>query len=152
MSEGQHDMERPVRYVIPRAYYLMTPAFILLDYGAGVNVRAAVLDAMPVYKNLYYGFCILCGVIVFAIPRASAVVAIAESSIIVFMTAAHVFLPVLEMVRHVDDISGDWRMAESFGLEGAVNLVMAGAIAAVAFHLNLRCIAEAGGWTGRRKT
>ena len=136
---------------IPRVYYLMTPAFIVLDYAFAVNVRTAVLDAMPVWKNLYYGFCILCGVVVFAVPRASAVVALVESSVIVFMTAARVFLPVLVIVRHVDDISGDWRMAESFGLEGAVNLVMAGSIAAVAFHLNLRSIAEMGGWTGRRK-
>jgi hypothetical protein len=152
MSEGQRGMERPVRYVIPRAYYLMTPAFILLDYGAGVSVRAAVLDAMPVYKNLYYGFCVLCGVIVFAVPRASAVVAIVESSIMVFMTAVRVLLPVLVAVGHVDDLSGDWKMAESIGFQGVTNLMMSGTIAVIAFHLNLRSIAEAGGWTGRRKT
>ncbi len=68
-------MNKGLGHTIPRSYYLLTPAFILLDYAVGVNVRAAALDAMPLYKNLYYGFCILCGVVVFVWPLASAVVA-----------------------------------------------------------------------------
>jgi len=50
------------RYSIPSLYYYITPLFVLLDYGWGISVRVAVLDSMPLYKNLYYGFCILCGV------------------------------------------------------------------------------------------
>ena len=50
------------RYSIPSIYYYATPVFVLLDYGWGISIRAAVLDSMPLYKNLYYGFCVLCGV------------------------------------------------------------------------------------------
>ena len=145
-------MERPIRYAIPRYYYLLTPAFMTLDYAAGVNVRTAVLDALPVYKNLYYGFCVLCGVIVFVLPRASIVVALVESTIMIAMTAARVLLPLLSAVECVEDIGGDWRMAESIGFEGVANLMMSGTIAVVAFHLNLAASAKAGGWTGRRRT
>jgi hypothetical protein len=127
---------------IPRLYYVMTPAFIVLDYAAGVNVRTAVLDEMPVWKNLYYGFCILCGIIVFAVPRASALVAISESVIIILLSILGVFLPVLEAVEHVADLEGDWGAAESFGIEGATNLIMAGTIAFMAFRLNVATIAQ----------
>ena len=64
------------RISIASLYYYATPVFILLDYFGGVNVRVAVLDAMPLYKNLYYGFCILCGVGVYALPRLTPVVAL----------------------------------------------------------------------------
>ena len=127
---------------IPRLYYAMTPAFIVLDYAFSINVRTAVLDGMPLWKNLYYGFCILCGVIIFVVPRASAIVAISESVIIIFLSILGVFLPILEAVEHVADLEGDWGAAESFGLEGATNLIMAGTIAFVAFRLNVASIAQ----------
>jgi hypothetical protein len=134
-------MRRPTRYAIPKFYYLLTPAFMLLDYAGGVNVRAAVLDTWPVYKNLYYGFCILCGILVFVVPRASGVVAISESLIIIVVTMVGLFLPVLEAIEHVATLEGDWGAAESFGFEHATNLGMAFTIAIVAFRLNLGAIA-----------
>ena len=127
---------------IPRLYYAMTPAFIVLDYAFSINVRTAVLDAWPVYKNLYYGFCILCGIIIFVVPRASALVAISESVIIIVMTILGVFQRVLHAIEQVADLEGDWGAAESFGLEGATNLIMAGTIAFVAFRLNVASIAQ----------
>ncbi len=130
-----------VGHAIPRFYYLLTPAFILLDYAVGVNVRTAALDAMPLYKNLYYGFCILCGIVVFVLPRASAAVALVESSIMVLLTAVSAFLPVLASFKHVIDLGGDWERAETIGIEGAANLLMSGSIAIVAFHLNLAVMA-----------
>ncbi len=56
-------------HTIPRIYYYLTPAFISLDYFGVANIRVAVLDSMPVYKNLYYGFCVACGIVVFFLPR-----------------------------------------------------------------------------------
>ncbi|NLZ04909.1 MAG: hypothetical protein GXY19_07035, partial [Phycisphaerae bacterium] len=47
------DMSRRMGHGIPRYYYLLTPAFILLDYVVGINIRVAALDAMPGCKNLY---------------------------------------------------------------------------------------------------
>jgi len=90
-------MNDSTRYSIPRLYYFVTPAFILLDYVWGINVRVAVLDEMPLYKNLYYGLCILCGVIVFVRPRLSALVALAESSVILLLTLVGVFWPYVQI-------------------------------------------------------
>ena len=82
--DGLSESKRPgmsglVRYSIPRLYYLVTPAFILLDYFGGINVRVAVLDDMPVYKNLYYGFCVLCGVAVYFRARSRILVSVVET-------------------------------------------------------------------------
>jgi len=69
------------RHFIPRWYYYATPLFILLDYFAGINVRVSALDAMPLYKYAYYGFCILCGLCIYIFPKYSPIVALLESAI-----------------------------------------------------------------------
>ncbi len=128
------DMNESMRYSIPRLYYLVTPAFIALDYAVGVNVRVAVLDDLPQYKNLYYGFCILCGLAVWFLPRYSAVVALLESPVNLLITVLGMFLPYIENLQRLADLDGDWKAAETFSVEGYTNLMIAGIIAAIAFH------------------
>jgi len=122
-------MNDSTRYSIPRLYYFVTPAFILLDYVWGINVRAAVLDEMPLYKNLYYGLCILCGVIVFVRPRLSALVALAESSVILLLTLVGVFWPYVQIAMLPEE-EFDAALA-GFTVQRVVNLFLAGFIALV---------------------
>ena len=141
-------MKNSMRYAIPRWYYLATPVFVVLDYVAGVNIRVAVLDSMPLYKNLYYGVCIVFGVFVFFQPKTSPFVALFESMINILMTALATFLPYLEHIEHMADISGNWKAAETFGVEGAVNVVIVGIVGVIAFRLSLGEIAKISGWKG----
>ena len=127
-----------MRHSIPTWYYLMTPAFVVLDYAAGINIRIAALDTKPACKALYYGFCIACGLVVFFRPRASIVVAIVESSVIILITAASLLLPML--VVTVRDIGSDWSLVEAFDLKVAVNLVIAGTIAILALRKNVKAL------------
>ncbi len=112
----------------------MTPAFIALDYAVGVNVRVAVLDDLPQYKNLYYGFCILCGLAVWFPPQYSVVVALFESPINLLITVLGMSLPYIENLQRLADLDGDWKAAETFSVEGCTNLMIAGIIAVIAFH------------------
>jgi len=130
-------------------YYLITPAFILLDYVVGINIRVAALDAMPGCKNLYYGFCVLCGVLVLVLPQASAVVAFAESTILLFLTVPAVFRPLAANLERFADLDADWQAAQAFQLEGALNLLMAAAIAVLAFRMSLAALGDRGGPAGR---
>lgn len=139
------DMTTRVGHAIPRLYYLVTPAFILLDYLAGINIRVAALDAMPVYKNLYYGLCVLCGVVVFVLPAASAVVAFVESTIVIFLTVPAVFRPLVENVERFADLDADWQAAGAFQVEGTLNLLMAAVIAVLAFRMSLSALAGCNG-------
>ncbi len=146
------DVNRRVGRAIPRLYYLITPAFILLDYVVGIDIRVAALDAMPVYKSLYYGFCVLCGVLVLVLPAASAVVAFVESTIIIFLTVPAVFRPLVENVERFADLDADWQAGHAFQLEGALNLLMAAAIAVLAFRMSLAALAKSDGPAGRDAT
>jgi len=127
------------RQAIPKLYYYITPLFILLDYLGGINIRAAVLDSMPMYKNLYYGFCIFCAAGIYFRPRFSAVVALFESTIMVLMTVLSVFLPYIQVLMQADDVlSENWDIMNAFSIPRIVNLVLAGTIAIFAFHGSLR--------------
>ncbi len=128
-------MVRLARHVVPRFYYYATPAFILLDYFGGINVRVAILDSSPVYKNLYYGFCIVCGVGVFALPRLTPVVTLFESSILFLMTVLSIYLPYIRFITQTDDIlSADMSTVAGFDVPCIVNLVLAAGMAAIGFR------------------
>jgi hypothetical protein len=127
-----------VRYSIPRLYYLVTPAFILLDYFGGISVRVAVLDGMPVYKNLYYGFCVLCGVAVYFLPEYAAIVALFESPVNLLVTILGIVVPYFERLKQFDDIlSTNWTPVPDFSTEYITNLLLAAGISSFAFlHAN----------------
>jgi len=136
-------MDDSMRYLIPRLYYFWTPAFILLDYVWGINVRVAVLDEMPLYKNLYYGLCILCGVIVYFRPRSAALVALVESSVILLLTLIGVFWPYVQIAALPEE-DLDVVLA-GFTIQRVVNLFLAGFIAVVGIYTSKDAVARACG-------
>ena len=134
-------MRIEARQAIPKLYYYITPLFILLDYFGGINIRAAVLDSVPLYKNLYYGFCIFCAVCIYFRPQFSAVVALFESTIIVLITVLSVFLPYIQFLMHADDVLNEnWDIMNAFSVPRIVNIVLAGTMAVFAFHCSIRAI------------
>ncbi|MHC4594605.1 MAG: hypothetical protein ACYS9C_09495 [Planctomycetota bacterium] len=135
------------RHSIARWYYYITPLFILLDYIWGVNVRVNVLDSTPLYKSLYYGFCILCGVGMYIAPRYSAVVALFESAINFTMTILGLFLPYVQHLYTDDVLSADWEVASSLSFERIVNLVLVGSVAIFVFKQSIQSIGETFGFT-----
>ncbi len=122
-------------------YYAITPAFILLDYFGGLNIRVAVLDLYPTYKGLYYFFCILCGVCVYLVPRFSPIVALFESLTIYIMTILSVFIPYFQAIEHMDDIlNADIQFASIVTPPHITNLILAGGIAAFTFNNSLEAL------------
>lgn len=133
------------KHSITSLYYYITPLFILLDYLIGVNIRVAVLDTMPLHKNLYYGFCILCGVGMFVLPRCTPIVALFESTINILLIVLSVFIPYIQIVMQSDNIlDSNWPAASAFTIPYAVNLILAGAVAVFAFHGSLRALGITG--------
>jgi len=133
------------RHSITSLYYYITPLFILLDYFGGVNVRVAVLDSFPLYKNLYYGFCALCGVGMYASPRCAPIVALFESTVNILMIVLAVFLPYIQVVMQADNIlDSSWQAASAFAIPRIVNLILAGTVAIFAFYGSLRVLGISG--------
>ncbi len=131
--------------LIPKLYYAVTPLFILLDYLWGINVRAVVLDSVPMYKGLYYGFCILCGVVIYIIPKFSPVVALVDSAVIFSMTVLSVFMSYVQSIMQIDDIlDADLQYVSIIGPPCVVNLVLAGGMAALTFRTSLSTLGISG--------
>ncbi len=129
------------RLSIASFYYYATPVFILLDYFGGVSVRVTVLDSMPFYKNLYYGFCALCGVGVYALPWLTPLVALLESSVNFLMTVLSVFLPYLRFITETEDVlSAPLPTVAGVDAPHIVNLLLAGGMAVIGFHGSLRAM------------
>jgi len=132
-----------------RWYFYITPLFILLDYFFGINVRVSALETMPLYKNLYYGFCILCGICMYIIPRYSAVVALFESSINIMMLVLSIFLPYIRTITALmDDVLGaDFTaLEESLKVQPMVNLFIVGSCLILTFRKSIETIAESFGF------
>jgi hypothetical protein len=121
------------RYSVTSLYYYVTPLFILADYVWGFNVRVAFLDAYPAYKGLYYGFCVACGVGVYAIPRCSPLVALFEGSINVVLAILALLLPYIRFLEHADEVvDGNFDTTMLLSAEPGINVLMAGFIAVLA--------------------
>ena len=130
-----------VRQTIPKFYYYMTPLFILLDYVWGISIRVTVFDSMPMYKNLYYGFCILCGVFVYAVPKLTPAVALFESSINFLITVLAVFMPYINFISKTDDyLTADLPTAAGFDTPHIINILLAGTIAILGFHGSIQML------------
>ena len=125
--------------LVPKLYYAVTPIFILLDYFCGINVRVAVLDNAHFYKGLYYGFCILCGVIVFFLPKSSSFVALIESIMLIMLSILGLILPYTQFFsENFDVISPDFEKISIVQPNYIINLVLAGGIAIITFHKSIR--------------
>ena len=132
-----------------RWYFYITPMFILLDYILGINIRVSALETMPLYKNLYYGFCILCGICIYIIPRYSAVVALFESSINIMMLVLGIFLPYIRTITALmDDVLGaDFTaLEESLKVQPMVNLFIVASCLILTFRKSIETIAESFGF------
>ena len=132
------------RNSISRWYFYITPLFILLDYVLGVNVRVSALESMPLYKNLYYGFCILCGVCMYIVPRYSAVVTLFESIINFGMIVFSIFMPYIQNMMYAEDIlNADFKaMEEAINAQSIVNLVIVGSFVVLTFQKSIQTIQE----------
>ncbi len=136
------------RNSIARWYFYITPLFILLDYFGGVNVRVSALEAVPLYKNLYYGFCILCGICMYIVPRYSAVVTLFESIINFGMIIFSIFMPYIQNMIYAEDIlNADFKAMEaSLNAQPIVNLLIVGSCVILTFRKSVETIAEGFGF------
>ena len=132
-------MNSDLRAFVPKLYYAVTPVFILLDYVWHINVRVAVLDSQPLYKGLYYGFCVLCGVVVYVVPRCSSIVALVESAILFMMTVLGIFISYTQAILQMDDVlSADIQTISIVSPPKIINIILAGGMALWTFKRSLR--------------
>ena len=132
-------MKTNIGNLIPKLYYTITPAFILLDYIWGINIRVAALNNYPLYKGFYYGFCILCGVIIYLVPQSSPFVALTESAIIIMLTVISFLSSYVQIFSQAYDVmNADFETINILNPQYITNLFLAGGIACITFNKSMR--------------
>jgi hypothetical protein len=113
-----------------RWYYVATPAFWALDW-AGIPVRVAFLDGVPLGQNLYFALCCGIGIVAAVKPRYAAGLGLLESG----ASVALLIISVMVWYYQVVDWAGDAGAAvASPGPWHLANFVLAAAVAAVSFE------------------
>ncbi|MBN1806987.1 MAG: hypothetical protein JW837_17195 [Sedimentisphaerales bacterium] len=134
-----------------RWYFYITPLFMVLDYFWGYNFRISALDTEPAYKYLYYGFCILCGVLMYIFPTYSAIAALFESSINAMLLILNIYLPyVRTLTGLMDDVlEADFNaLQESLTIDPVINLFIAVCCIVLTFRTSIYRISGSVGYDG----
>jgi len=114
-------------------YYGATILFVLIDFGLGVNVRAAFLEPWPDLRLAYYAFCIAClGAMIWR-PAWSTLVGTVES--LVTLVALLLGVGIRVMVPS-DAIFGE--NARILTYQEIINFVLSGYIAYFAWTHGLK--------------
>ena len=113
---------RPRRIV--QAYYAATIVFLMLDYGAGLNVRIAGLEGFPQLKAGYYLVMFACLGLTLWRPGWSTAVGVVESLAtlvtLIFSVALRSMIPSAQLLEGA---------AGFIGVAEIVNFLLAGSIA-----------------------
>lgn len=121
-----------------RIYYLGTPLFMLIDYLLGFPMRVAGIEE-PGWRLLYYLFCIACAIALFLWPAQATLLALAESSINIFLLIYSVMGPVMNLGAVV--ASGE-PMPAIITPAGLLNFFIVGIILIFGFHTATHALAK----------
>lgn len=122
-------------------YYAATALFVSLDYGFGVNVRVAFLDATPGIRAMYYVVCFGCLALMTWRPAWTTIVGTVES--LVTLVALIVNMGMRAM------LVTDAMLETGTGfitMEEVLNFMIAGGAAYAAYMQGLRSIASRSGF------
>jgi hypothetical protein len=91
------DPDRTPRRMALAGVYLATPAFLLLDWAADLNLRTAFVEDRPGWKWSYYGLLTALGIAMAMLPKLARPLATVEAGINALLTALGVMIPYVEM-------------------------------------------------------
>ncbi len=118
-------------------YYAGTAVFLALDYLFSVNVRLAFLDDWPVWRAVYYVFCIACFFAIRRYPAWANTIAAGESLVnlsgLIISVASRVMTPSAAVLDGEGTI---------LTIEELQNFVLSGGVAWFAWHLRSRAAFE----------
>lgn len=123
-----------------KRYYLATGLFLLLDYLAGINVRVAFLAPWPLWRALYYLFCLGCLGLIIWRPGLTLLVSTIESVLTLSALILGMGVRVMGQSAFAPEGGGAFISAEEI-----INFIIAGGVAWIgwfrgsqALHKSLR--------------
>ena len=115
------------------SYYGATVVFLLLDVALGLSIRISFLDAHTTFKMLYYGFCMLCFVLMMWKPAFTVPISAIES--LVTLVSLIVVMGMRVMVPSDPLLETGARLVT---MPELLNFVIAGGISYVAWNQGMR--------------
>lgn len=118
-----------------QAYYLLTPAFFLLDWSTGINLRASYFDNHPALNIAYYGMAFTCGIVCMFFQRATILIGLGESVLnIVLLCVGYMS----HYVAALDGVMEDKPDVQQHidALQGGVNFMISAFILGLSFYFN----------------
>ena len=111
-----------------KTYYALTVVFLLLDYGAGINVRLAFLDDLPEARAAYYMVCFTCLALMLWRPSWTELISAFESLVTLVALIIGMGMRTLTVTDRM--LEGT---ANLVTIEQLINFLLAGGIAYIAW-------------------
>ena len=111
------------------SYYLATPLFLLLDLVWHAPLRVAFIQSAGL-RFAYYGFCFLCGLMMWRKPAIAAPLGMLECVINLLLIMLSILLPIWGAA---DALAAGGGLPE-FGLARLFNVMLSGAMLVASFH------------------
>jgi hypothetical protein len=110
------------------SYYLATPLFLLVDLFWHAPLRVAFIESTGL-RFAYYGFCFLCGLMMWRKPASAPALGILECAVNLLLLMLSILLPIWS----VDAIAAGAGLPE-FGLARLANVMLSGTMLVACFH------------------
>jgi hypothetical protein len=128
------------------AYYLATPLFLLIDLVWAAPLRVAFIQS-DATRYAYYGFCFLCGLIMWRRREVAPWLGIFESAINFTFVLLSILLPLWSAPDAIAAGGG----LPSFGLARITNAMLSGTMLVAGFHARQAELMHSLGRSGVRR-
>ena len=112
-------------------YYLATPAFMLVEWLAGLNLRVSIPWGGDLLTYLYMAACFVLGGFILKKPSYLNLFALIESSVNLFLLVLSVYLPIIAVTGGPGE-AGTF----TFGIAELIHFVIVGSILLYVFYSN----------------
>ena len=129
-----------------QGYYLGTPVFIILDLAFNAPIRVSFVESL-LLRGLYYGVCVVCGLVCYMRPASAPWIGIGESSINLLLLLLSVMIPIYN-VAEAAAMGGE--IAVPFTTSTMINVLLCGSVLIFTFHRSEAAILGRKGGSGNK--
>ena len=112
------------------SYYLATPLFLLIDLVWHAPLRVAFIQSDGM-RLAYYGFCFLCGLVMWQKPLFAPALGMLESAVNLLLIMLSILLPIWGAA---DSLAAGGGLPD-FGLARIANVMLSGTMLVASFHV-----------------
>jgi len=113
-------------------FYLITPAFFLLDIMFSWDFRVSFLDDHLGWKIFYYAFCFVIGFLMWKLPSLEYVLGVIEGGVNMLLLTLSVMLPYYDAI---DAISSGKTVDNPLNTFNVLNYIISGSILIMSMQL-----------------